>query len=106
MSGPAKITKESRDAIASGIDELTASGYVTKERVKDAQGRFTGMNYTFFEIGRIADNPISDNPISDNPIHITRAREANANPFSRIILTFPTYLGLIFIHDAKVSDIS
>lgn len=101
MSGPAKITKESRDAIASGIDELTASGYVTKERVKDAQGRFTGMNYTFFEIGRIADNPISD-----NPIHITRAREANANPFSRIILTFPTYLGLIFIHDAKVSDIS
>lgn len=71
VAGLAKITKESRDAIASGIDELTTSGYVVKERVKDAQGRFTGMNYTFFEVARIADYPTSDNPTSENAAQVS-----------------------------------
>ena len=55
MSGLAKIVKESKDAIASGIDELEAAGYVVKERVKDKKGRFSGINYTFFETARIAE---------------------------------------------------
>ena len=70
MSGLAKIVKESKDAIASGIDELEAAGYVVKERVKDKKGRFSGINYTFFETARIAENPFTGNPLSENTAQV------------------------------------
>lgn len=44
-TGVAKIVKESKDAIASGIDELEAAGYITKRRTKNEHGHFLGIRY-------------------------------------------------------------
>ena len=62
LAGLNKITKESKDAVRSALQELEDHGYLVRERLR-INGRMDKMVYTFYE------NPIqTDKPIADNPV--------------------------------------
>jgi hypothetical protein len=43
------VSKEGEDAVYSAIKELQNSGYCTKKYVQGEKGRYSGIEYTFFE---------------------------------------------------------
>lgn len=43
------VSKEGEDAVYSAIKELQKSGYCTKKYVQGEKGRYSGIEYTFFE---------------------------------------------------------
>lgn len=68
--------KDGKDSIKSGIKELEEVGYITRERVRNKDGSFSGYNYTVYEVlpespERKSRNGKTDNGKTDNgkPAH-------------------------------------
>ena len=49
VNGIKEILLEGKSSVYSFIDELEANGYLTKETVRNDNGKILGVNYTFFE---------------------------------------------------------
>ena len=74
ISGLAKISKESRSSINSGLKELEAAGYLVRRQLRDKKGHLANTEYTIYEEPRApcvdfpsTDNPSAEDPSSDNP---------------------------------------
>ena len=74
ISGLAKISKESRSSINSGLKELEAAGYLVRRQLRDKKGHLANTEYTIYEEPRApcvdfpsTDNPSAEDPSPDNP---------------------------------------
>ena len=75
VRGLTYICKDGEDCIRATIRELERAGYVKRERVRDAAGRFTSTEYVIHEhpiaLSRAPpqrENPDVENPVVDNPV--------------------------------------
>ena len=67
IKGLSIINKEGLDSIRSTIHELELAGYVERQRIRDAKGRFRTAEYI------IREKPVS--PMSGNPTLVVSAQE-------------------------------
>lgn len=86
IAGLASLSKDGKDAVRSGIEELELAGYVTRSQSHDESGKFNGYEYTIFEVPQIgaspptaarpmSDNPMTDYPMADNPTQLNTYEE-------------------------------
>lgn len=72
VSGLVTLSKDGKDSVMSALAELETFGYLTRERVKDKQGKYSGIEYNIFEEPQrekpIAENPILEKSKADKPI--------------------------------------
>ncbi|WP_161938335.1 DnaD domain protein [Clostridium tepidiprofundi] len=64
-----EIAEHSTDGIASvrtGLKELMNAGYITRERLRDENGKFKGYEYVIYELPK-CDFPKTDNPKTGKP---------------------------------------
>lgn len=67
LSGLACINKEKIDAIRTAVLELEQSGYITRKRIRNANGTLGDIEYTIHEKPK-QEEPTLENPILDNPM--------------------------------------
>ena len=70
--GLAKICKDGVDSICSTVNELEEHGYVIRERIRNAKGQLTDIQYTILEQPKQPqpgqEKPKQENPVLGNPI--------------------------------------
>lgn len=70
--GLAHICKDGVDSICSAIQELEKNGYIIRQRVRNAKGQLTTVEYTILEqpgsMSPKREKPKQENPILGNPI--------------------------------------
>lgn len=82
VSGLATLSKDGKDSIMSALGELEKFGYLSRVRLTNEKGQFTGIEYNIYEQPQM-DSPMSENPISanqmaENPISV-KAAQLNTN---------------------------
>ena len=69
--GLAKICKDGVDSICSAVNELEEHGYVRRERIRNAKGQLTDIQYTILERPEPPlpeqEKPKQENPVLGNP---------------------------------------
>ena len=77
--GLAKICKEGVDSICSTVNELEEHGYVIRERIRNAKGQLTDIQYTILEQPKPPQpgqgKPKQENPVLDSPVLGTPKQE-------------------------------
>ena len=77
--GLAKICKDGVDSICSTVNELEEHGYVIRERIRNAKGQLTDIQYTILEQPKPPQpgqgNPKQENPVLDSPVLGTPKQE-------------------------------
>lgn len=70
--GLAKICKDDVDSICSTVNELEEHGYVIRERIQNAKGQLTDIQYTILEQPKPPqsgqEKPKQENPVLGNPV--------------------------------------
>ena len=92
LSGLACICQDGMSSVRSGVSELEQHGYLTRRRIREANGQLGDIEYTIHERPRISVNvpppddtqpecdkptlekPICENPIQVNPIYENRTQ--------------------------------
>ncbi|WP_172135573.1 helix-turn-helix domain-containing protein [Adlercreutzia sp. ZJ473] len=68
IAGLSALSKDGKDAVRSGIEELEDAGYVVRTQAHDDEGRFCGYDYTIYEIPQNNTAPApADSPSSEKP---------------------------------------
>ena len=75
MKGLARICKDGIDSIGGGIRELEEHGYLTRTRVRSANGQLGGVEYTILEQPK-APSPGQEKPIRENPVQANPTQDA------------------------------
>lgn len=82
ISGLATLSKDGKDSIMSALAELEKFGYLTRKRLTNDKGQFSGVEYNIFEIPQrekpIADNPNEEEEKADKP-NAENAAQLNTN---------------------------
>ena len=77
--GLAKICKDGVDSICSTVNELEEHGYVIRERIRNAKGQLTDIQYTILEQPKPPQpgqgKPKQENPVLDSPVLGTPQQE-------------------------------
>ena len=77
--GLAKICKDGVDSICSTVNELEEHGYVIRERIRNAKGQLTDIQYTILEQPKPPQpgqgKPKQENPVLDSPVLGTPKQE-------------------------------
>ena len=77
--GLAKICKDGVDSICSTVNELEEHGYVIRERIRNAKGQLTDIQYTILEQPKPPQpgqgKPKQENPVLDSPVLGTLKQE-------------------------------
>ncbi len=60
ISGLVKLSKDGKDSVMSALTELEKFGYLTRIRMVNEKGQFSGVEYNIFE------QPQEQNPVSEN----------------------------------------
>jgi len=63
----AKVSREGKDAVRSGLQELMKFGYIERKHIRNSSGQFTGYEYIVNENSTQEKNQNSKNPVLDNP---------------------------------------
>lgn len=70
--GLSKICKDGVDSICSTVNELEEHGYVIRERIRNAKGQLTDIQYTILEQPKPSQpgqgKPKQENPVLGNPV--------------------------------------
>lgn len=66
VAGLVSLSKDGKDGVMSALGELEKFGYLSRKRVQNEKGQFSGVEYHIFEVPQV-DIPVSEKPISDNP---------------------------------------
>ena len=69
VAGIVAVMKENRDAINSALCELEDYGYLTRQKIRDTNGKFTDVEYLITE-KPLTEKPFTENPLSVNPQQI------------------------------------
>lgn len=73
ISGLVTLSKDGKDSVMSALAELEKFGYLTRERVVNSKGQFSGIEYNIYE------EPQPQKPIADNP---TSAKQNAEKPMA------------------------
>lgn len=65
VSGLVTLSKDGKDSVMSALAELEKFGYLTRERLVNNKGQFSGIEYNIYEQPQ-RENPIEEKPISAN----------------------------------------
>lgn len=76
VQGLMKLSKDGKDSVMSGINELEDNEYLIRTQTKDESGRFTGYDYTVFE-HPFSDNPSTGKPLEENPTTVNQPQLNN-----------------------------
>jgi hypothetical protein len=72
VSGLVTLSKDGKDSVMSALAELEEFGYLTRVRLTNGKGQFSGIEYNIFEEPQkeipIADSPIEDIKQAEKPI--------------------------------------
>lgn len=80
LKGLAKINKESIDAIRTAIWELEKFGYISRSKIQDSNGKFSGIEYTIHEEPQHkSDEKIEDSQNNDQEGKMTE-NQTNQEP--------------------------
>lgn len=79
ISGLIRLSKDGKDSVMSALAELEKFGYLTRERIKNETGQFSGVEYNIFE------EPQPKKPISENQ-NSANQNAGNANSENRPLL--------------------
>lgn len=88
VSGLVTLSKDGKDSVMSALAELEKFGYLSRERLVNDKGQFSGIEYNIYEQPQqeipIAEKPILDNedaekPIAENPTQL------NTNSINHLI---------------------
>jgi hypothetical protein len=63
VSGLVKLSKDGKDSVMSALSELEKFGYLSRSRVVNEKGQFSGIEYNIYEEPQL-EFPVADNPIS------------------------------------------
>jgi hypothetical protein len=78
VSGLCTLSKDGKDSVMSALAELEKFGYLTRERVVNEKGQFSGIEYNIYEQPQkekpIAEKPISANECAEKPIAENRTQ--------------------------------
>ena len=95
--GLAKICKDGVDSICSTVNELEEHGYVIRERIRNAKGQLTDIQYTILEQPKPPQpgqgKPKQENPVLDSPVLGTPKQEEpeQGNPAQLLIYQIRRY---------------
>ena len=67
VAGLVKLSKDGKDGVMTALAELEEFGYLTRERLTNHKGQFSGIEYNIYEQPQ-RENPSAETPISANPI--------------------------------------
>lgn len=73
IPGLVTLSKDGKDGVMSALGELEEFGYLTRERLTNDKGQYTGIEYNIYE------EPQKDFPISEKP---TSDKQNSENPTS------------------------
>lgn len=65
VSGLVKLSKDGKDGVMSALSELEKFGYLTRVKIQNEKGQFSGIEYNIFEEPQ-EDNAFAAKPISAN----------------------------------------
>ena len=66
ISGLVKLSKDGKDSVMSALSELEKFGYLTRSKVINSKGQFSGMEYNIYEEPQW-ENPVSEKENAENP---------------------------------------
>ena len=66
VQGLMKLSRDGKESVMSGINELEDCGYLIRTQEKDESGRFTGYDYAVYE-HPFSENPSAEKPLEENP---------------------------------------
>ena len=74
-------TKEQKEAIQSGINELENAGFLRRKPYRNDKGEWSGYDYVLTE-NPLTDNPSTDNPSTENPVTLSK-KEVSKKEYSK-----------------------
>lgn len=87
VSGLVTLSKDGKDSVMSALAELEKFGYLTRERVVNNKGQFSGIEYNIYEEPQpqkpIADNPTSAKQNAEKPI-AEKPTQLNTNSINHL----------------------
>ena len=87
VAGLVKLSKDGKDGVMTALAELEEFGYLTRERLTNQKGQFSGIEYNIYEQPQrenpSAETPISANPILEKPIS-EKAPQLNTNSINHL----------------------
>jgi hypothetical protein len=66
ISGLVKLSKDGKDSVMSALSELEKFGYLSRSKVINEKGQFSGMEYNIFEEPQ-QDIPVAEKQHAENP---------------------------------------
>lgn len=107
VRGLTRICKDGEDCIRATIRELERAGYVTRERIRDAAGRFSSTEYIIREhpiaerlnsLEPIVEKPVVDNPVVEDPALVSPVVEKPAQLITKELNTDKSKTDLSITH--------
>lgn len=102
ISGLVKLSKDGKDSVMSALTELEKFGYLTRIRMVNEKGQFSGVEYNIFEQPQ-AENPIAEkqnsgkqnsgNQNADNPPQLNTNKLITNN--NKIIYNINNYIHIL-----------
>lgn len=93
LAGLTYICQDGISSVRSGIAELEKHGYLTRRRIREANGQLSDIEYTIHEIPQKPDEPNADNsgPPVDNPPPVCEKPTSQKPICENPTQVFPTY---------------
>lgn len=83
IAGLVTLSKDGKDSVMTALAELEEFGYLTRTRITDKKGRFSGVEYQIFEEPQpVSENPISDKSNEENPPQLN-TKESNIKELNK-----------------------
>ena len=76
ISGLVKLSKDGKDSVMSALSELEKFGYLTRSKVVNSKGQFSGMEYNIYEEPQWED-PVAEEQNAEKP---NSGKSNSANP--------------------------
>lgn len=76
ISGLVKLSKDGKDSVMSALSELEKFGYLTRSKVINSKGQFSGMEYNIFEQPQ-REEPVAEEQHAEKP---NSGKSNSANP--------------------------
>jgi len=76
--------KDSKDSLATGIEELEKAGYIIKTKIRNERGQITGTNYQVFEVPTVSGLSDIGKTVSGKP-DSGKSATTNNNPSKEVL---------------------
>ena len=113
VSGLVRLSKDGKDSVMSALAELETFGYLTRERIKNDNGQFSGVEYNIYEEPQ-AVIPVTENQYEEKENEVNRHAEKPTqlntnlinNSFNQILDESNTYSEVLStIEDRELKEL-